>query len=136
MQVRGCYDPSLVEPTGGWNGGRVVEAVRNLFERRDRPTAIYCANDRIAWSAIDALAGIGLSVPGDVSIVGVDHYLSEDQSLPRLTSVDVPVTKMGEEAVNTLFKLLDGAAVADCRVIIPVVRLFEGSTTGPVARRR
>jgi len=136
MQKRGCYDPGLVELSGGWNGGRIAEAVRTLFDRPDRPTALFCANDRIAWNAIEILKGMGLSVPGDVSVVGVDHYLSEDRSLPILTTVDIPVVKMGEEAVRTLFKLLDGAAVADCRVVIPVTRLVEGNTTAPVALLR
>ncbi|HSN43792.1 MAG TPA: LacI family DNA-binding transcriptional regulator [Propionibacteriaceae bacterium] len=79
------------------------EWTRTLMAREEPPTAIFCANDRTALGAYQALSALGLSVPDDVSIIGFD-----DQSLlgplfePPLTTFQLPLKHLGRLAVEEI----------------------------------
>ena len=75
----------------------------------DRPTAVFCYNDRMAMGAYRAAAELGLSVPRDVSVVGFDDQDPIAASLyPPLTKVALPHYEMGVWAVETLTSLIEG----------------------------
>ena len=65
-------------------------------------TAIFCFNDIAAIGAIRALKDAGLTVPGDVSVVGFDDILSAAYSTPSLTTVRQPLTEMGKRGAEIL----------------------------------
>jgi LacI family transcriptional regulator len=85
------------------------------------PTAIFCANDRTAWGAYQALESLGLQVPRDVSIVGFDNQETLAPYLrPALTTVELPFVAMGRRAVDILLNdevQTDGPERIDCPVI-------------------
>lgn len=101
--------PALVaagegEAPGGHAAGR------QLLDRADRPTAIVCYNDRMAWGVYTAAAELGLSIPRDLSIIGFDDQAPIPESLfPRLTTVALPHYEMGAWAVETLMSLIEGS---------------------------
>ena len=68
----------------------------------ERPTGICCANDEIAFGAIDAARSAGLSCPTDVSIVGFDDGLWATVCRPALTTVRQPLSDLAERAVSLL----------------------------------
>lgn len=68
----------------------------------DRPTALCCANDEIAFGAIDAARTSGLSCPSDLSIVGFDDGLWATVCRPALTTVRQPLADLAERAVSLL----------------------------------
>lgn len=71
-----------------------------LLSRSDRPTAIFCGNDRTALGTYHAAHLLGLSVPDDVSIVGFDNQsLLIPMFSPRLTTFQLPLVEMGRLAV-------------------------------------
>lgn len=75
------------------------------------PTAIFCASDEMAFGAIMAAKDLGLRVPQDVSIVGIDnHDLSEFYGL---TTISQNVRAQGREAAETLINLLSGSEIKD-----------------------
>lgn len=82
-----------------------------LLDRPDgeRPTAIFCFNDRMAMGAYRAVRHRGLQIARDVSIVGYDdqQYIAADLD-PPLTTVALPHYEMGRWAMETLFAHLDG----------------------------
>ncbi|MFV0451549.1 MAG: LacI family DNA-binding transcriptional regulator [Propioniciclava sp.] len=85
-----------------------VEAGLRLL-RRPLPTAIFCANDLIAFGVYRALARAGVTVPGDVSLVGYDDIdVAADWVVP-LTTVRQPTTEMGQRAAALLFEHAAGA---------------------------
>jgi LacI family transcriptional regulator len=106
------FDPDLVvrdeaEPWGGYR------AARQLLDRPDRPTALFCFNDRMAMGAYRAAAELGLRIPVDLSVVGFDDQQLISRGLfPELTSVALPHYDMGYWAGSTLCDLLDGPAEA------------------------
>ncbi|MFJ5956083.1 LacI family DNA-binding transcriptional regulator [Paenarthrobacter sp. NPDC092416] len=74
-----------------------------LMASRNPPTALFCGNDRTAWGAYQALASLGLSVPGDVSVVGFDNQESLAPYLrPGLTTLELPFIDMGRRAVELI----------------------------------
>lgn len=107
-------------------------AGRELLERTDRPTAIFCGNDRIAMGLYDAAKDLGLSIPGDLSVVGFD-----DQEIlaaylrPKLTTVALPFAGMGAAGVSMLTSLTAGRPIQDARVLIDCP-LRTRSSVGPV----
>ena len=70
--------------------------------------AYFCANDIIALGFMRALREMGLSVPGDVSIVGFDNLPMAGVFDPPLTTIDVPKTRIGAMAIRLLDDLIAG----------------------------
>lgn len=68
------------------------------------PTAFVCNCDETAYLAIRELRTRGISVPGDVSIVGYDNYLISEISEPQITTIQVDSLEMAKTAVNILFE--------------------------------
>lgn len=92
---------------GGWEVRPGYEAALAVLQRDDRPTALLCANDRVAAGAVLAACHLGLRVPQDVSIVGYD----DDENfaapmVPPLTTVRLPFREMGERALEHVLGLL------------------------------
>jgi LacI family transcriptional regulator len=115
-------------------------AVRRLLDRPDRPTAVFCYNDRMAMGAYRAAAELGLTVPQDVSIVGFDNQEPIASSVwPALTTVALPHYEMGAWAVETLTQLMGGNGEAallaghSVRLHCPIVE--RDSVAGPRAER-
>lgn len=84
-------------------------AALQLLTAPDRPTGIFCFNDRVAMGAYRAAAELGLRIPEDVSIVGFDdqEYVA-DSAYPGLTTVALPHYEMGVWAAQKLFKKING----------------------------
>lgn len=74
----------------------------------ERPTAILCANDLMALGVLEHCRERGLSVPGDVSVVGFDDMPVAELVTPRLTTVRQPAREMGREAAACLLRLVRG----------------------------
>ncbi|NUP73185.1 MAG: LacI family DNA-binding transcriptional regulator [Sinomonas sp.] len=78
-----------------------------LLSLENRPTAIFCVNDRTAWGAYQAAGELGLRIPEDLSIVGFDNQdILAPNLRPGLTTLDLPFKAMGRRAVEIL---LEGA---------------------------
>ena len=79
------------------------ECAMRLFQRPDRPTALFCYNDRMAMGAYDALRNLKLAIPEDVAVVGFDNQeIIAAQLHPELTTVELPHYAMGKWAVEFL----------------------------------
>ena len=88
-------------------------AALELLRRPDRPTGLFCFNDRMAMGAYRAAYELGLRIPDDVSVVGFDNQeLIADGLYPGLTTVALPHYEMGAWAVNTMIEMLDEAQPA------------------------
>ena len=82
-------------------------AARRLLERADRPTALFCFNDRMAMGAYRAAAELGLRIPADLSVIGYDNQeLIADGLYPGLTTMALPHYDMGAWAVTTIIEMI------------------------------
>lgn len=88
----------------GWDIDKGYAAAMQVLTGPDPlPTAIVSANDRSAVGVILAAAQLGLSVPGDLSVVGYDDDENVAPRLvPALTTVRLPHREMGERAMHVL----------------------------------
>jgi DNA-binding LacI/PurR family transcriptional regulator len=73
------------------------------------PTALLCANDRIALGAYAAAGDAGRAVPSEVSIVGFDDIPIARYLRPPLTTIAIPTYEMGRVAMRLLLAQLDGS---------------------------
>ncbi|NEM91117.1 substrate-binding domain-containing protein [Galbitalea soli] len=80
-----------------------------LLDRPDRPTALFCFNDRMAMGAYRAAAELHITIPEELSIVGFDNQeLIAANLFPALTTVALPHYEMGVWAVDTLVRIMNG----------------------------
>ncbi len=102
-----------------------------------RFSALFAFNDISAIGAIRALREHGLTVPGDVSVVGFDDIQSAAFQNPALTTVKQPLKRMGELAAETILKRLEADAGAKAPRLISVEpELIVRGTTGPTRPAR
>ena len=103
-----------------------------LADPADRPTAIFAASDEMAAGAILAARDVGLAVPGDLSVIGVDaHPVGEAFGL---TTIDQHARQQGTRAVGRLLERLGGGDDGPWHEVLPahfVVRSSTGPVTGP-----
>jgi LacI family transcriptional regulator len=99
-----AVDESLIR-FGDWWQEDGYRSARELLRLPDRPTAIFCAADRLAMGAYDAVKELGMHIPDDVAIVGFDNQEVIAAHLrPRLTTMAIPYYEMGKWAVEYLIK--------------------------------
>jgi DNA-binding LacI/PurR family transcriptional regulator len=107
-----------------------ARAAAQLLASGDLPSAIFAANDFVATGAIDQLDEAGLSVPGDISIVGYDNIFLAALRRLALTTINQPRGDMGRLAVRSLVERIDGARSAPVRYRL-APELVVRDTTGP-----
>jgi LacI family transcriptional regulator len=105
-------------------------ALRLLDVKGDMPTAIMCGNDQLAFGVLLAAASKGLRVPEDLSVVGFNNYDFAANLSPPLTTVNVDLIQLGQQAADYLLRQLQGAPVATSLARIETA-LIVRSSTGP-----
>lgn len=102
-----------------------------LLEKSRDFTAIFCFNDISAIGAIRALKDAGLSVPGDVSVVGFDDILSASYYSPSLTTVRQPLTEMGKKGAQVLLERIASGENGYPAEIVMAPEFVVRESTGP-----
>lgn len=94
-----CKTPGLA-----FEDGRA--ACAELLAGPQRPDAIFAVSDTLAIGAMHGVRDAGLSVPHDVAVVGFDNIPLTIMVEPQLTTVEQPMTALGETAARMLLKQL------------------------------
>jgi DNA-binding LacI/PurR family transcriptional regulator len=95
-------------------------------------TAIICASDPMALGAVRAVRRAGLSVPGDVSVIGFDDSALMNSVDPPLTTVRQPIEPMGRMIIELLVSQITGADTTTDEYLFEPELVVRGST-GPVS---
>ncbi|GHJ91595.1 alanine racemase [Streptomyces sp. NE5-10] len=120
-------DPALVVSGHATADGGYAAACE-LLDRADRPTALFCANDRMAMGAYDAIKERGLRIPDDVAVVGYDNQeLIAAYLRPKLTTLALPFEEMGARGVEMLAALAAGQPLDTRRVTVDCPLLERSS---------
>ena len=104
-----AFDPNLVAH-GDFSRQSGYASTQELLRGNPRPSAIFCSNDEMALGAMAAATALGLSVPGDISVLGFDDLPNAALSIPALTTVRQPLYEMGRLAAESLLRQIDGEA--------------------------
>jgi len=102
-----------------------------LLEKSRDFTAVFCFNDIAAIGAIRALKDGGLSVPGEVSVVGFDDIQSAAYSTPSLTTVRQPLFEMGQRGAQVLLERIADKEKPYASEIVMAPQLIVRESTGP-----
>ena len=100
-RARIAFDAALVI-NGDWSASAGYEGTRRLLALAQRPTAIFCQNDRMAIGCYEALKEAGLVIPDEMSVVGYDDEEISRHLHPQLTTVVLPQRAMGAWAVKVI----------------------------------
>jgi LacI family repressor for deo operon, udp, cdd, tsx, nupC, and nupG len=108
-----------------------INCTYRLLQQRPRPTAIFCCDDEMAIAAMQVAKSQGLSVPGNISLVGFDDIWCSEHQNPPLTTMRQPVNEMGTIAMNLLFDLINDNPCEPTTTYLPV-ELIPRASSGPV----
>lgn len=106
-----------------------AEAVAHALDEKIRFDAIIAMSDFIAAGACDALAAHGISVPGDVAIVGFDDTPIASTHRPSITSVRQDATAAGRALGNAILALIDDAGSLPAGTPLPVELIVRESSS-------
>jgi len=120
--------------SGDLRPASALEMTERLLTSADRPTAILAANDQMAIAAMRAAQQLGLRVPGDLSVVGFDNIELASYVTPPLTTMGVPLYRVGVAAAEMAICLLEGTKSSQGAWFTP--ELIVRQSTGPAPRSK
>ncbi len=104
------------------------EAALKMLQQKNRPTAIICGHDAVAFHVYAAAAHLGLSVPQDLSIMGFDDLKVITENLhPRLTTVALPYFEIGRRAVELMRESTHQKEGWAPKILVPCPLVERGS---------
>lgn len=92
---------------GGMVASEMEDAIDSLFGLKQAPDAIFASADKLTTGCLRALRTRGLSVPGDIGLIGFSNSELTELLDPPLSVVKQPAFEMGEVATNLLLELIE-----------------------------
>lgn len=102
--------------------------MKQLLSLPTRPTAVFAVSDKTAFGALEAIKEAGLRVPDDISIIGFDDVAD---TVPPLTTINVPKYQMGKLAMQQLLKLVNQESDTPVRLQLYTDLVVRASTAPP-----
>ena len=96
-----------------------LEKLRSLLRAPNRPTAFVVSDDILAVALEHICAQMGLSVPGDVSIISFNNSILSHLAFPPLTSVDINSYQLGFEAASQLVNHAENPNLMSTKIMVP-----------------
>ena len=117
---------------GNFEAETAATAAREMFSGDEIPDAVFVANDHMAIAVMDVLrAELGLSIPGNVSIVSYDDVPAAGWKGYDLTTIHQPADQMVEATIDILLAQIDGQETTDNRVQINAPLIIRRSARVP-----
>jgi LacI family transcriptional regulator len=135
MQASGLdYDESLVV-YGDFYFESGVSGMEKLLALDAPPTAVFVASDMMAMGAMRAIQANGLSIPGDVAVIGFDDIAIAGMAHPSLSTIRQEKAQLGELAAEALLRQMDANGDEDgddpaANQLLPVTLVVRESTCG------
>jgi LacI family repressor for deo operon, udp, cdd, tsx, nupC, and nupG len=101
---------------------------QELLLLKDRPSAVFCFSDEIAFGCMYALRQSGFRVPADISVIGFDDIPFARYFDPALTTIAQPTDAIGATCASILFDMIEGREPPEKRHILPHELLVRAST--------
>lgn len=133
-EVLSCYGEYMHHlPTmSGWRS--TDQQVRQWLQQLPKPVAVFSSNDVAARSLADMCGQLGISVPGQVAILGVDDDELECLlATPPLSSIAIPSERIGYEAARLLDQMMSGEETPAEPLFLPPLRVVRRQSTDMLA---
>jgi DNA-binding LacI/PurR family transcriptional regulator len=125
-------DAGHVVRQAGWKLGEFASAsLINVLRSPERPTAFFAAGYYFALDVYAAARACGLTIPGDVSVIGVDDPPSASHLSPALTTFAQPLLKLGRIAVEELYEQVYEGERAPQQITMSAELVVRGSAAAP-----
>jgi DNA-binding LacI/PurR family transcriptional regulator len=121
-----AFLPELVIE-GDWSASSGHAALMQLSANNDLPGALFVQNDRMAMGVLGAARDIGISVPGQLSIIGVDDMPLTQHYDPPLTTMRQDMPRIGLEAARILIRTIEGGQGQQCQLKLPAELVLRQS---------
>jgi len=92
---------------GGMLPEETRQALTELLQLKDKPTALFTASDRLSTTTLSLLRKMQIAVPQEMGLVGFTNSISADIFNPSLTSVVQPALEMGQIVTDMLIQLIE-----------------------------
>jgi LacI family transcriptional regulator len=112
-----------------------ASAIRKILALPEVPTVIFCGSDLIAMGAMNALQEAGRSVPGDISVIGIDDIAVAYLARPPLTTIRVPREQLGAIAFQALQQMLKSKRQKGVECHLQTELVIRRSTAPPAGQR-
>lgn len=90
--------------------GMAKDACKSILEKGNSPTALLCGNDIIAQGAVYGALQMNLSVPQDISIMGIGDFKGSGEMEPALSTIRIPAKSIGRLAGKRIVEEVTGEA--------------------------
>ena len=108
LMARGHVPSEHLVVEGDWTASSGEQALYRLLEQCPKVDAVFASDDEMALGVLYAAHRLGVAVPQDLSVVGVDNVEESSHYWPPLTTVYQPVAEAGAMAVEKIVKLISG----------------------------
>ena len=109
------------------------EAAKTVFEMKNRPTAIFCANDMLAFGVMRGLMRMGVKVPEDISLIGYDDISFAPTAAVPLSSIFQPAYQLGFTAAELLISECEDTGEHQHKQVVFDPELVARSSTAHVS---
>jgi DNA-binding LacI/PurR family transcriptional regulator len=125
------YGPLLLTAVAGMTDG--YRATHHLLDLDSPPTAIFAAEDFLAFGALKAAYDRGVSIPDELSVVGFDDHPYAEYSVPALTTVRQPIHAIADYTCELMLRLIQEESVSmeERQVLLPPEFIIRESTAPP-----
>lgn len=103
------------------------EAMKQLLQLAERPTAVFASGDMLALGAIMAVKDSGLRVPEDISVMGYDDVDLAKYITPALTTVRQDTAQLGSRAAEILLSSINGSVASNEAIVLPTEVIVRNS---------
>jgi LacI family transcriptional regulator len=110
------------------------EAAKTLLRMNKRPTAIFAASDQMAAGVLGEAQSMGMAVPEQLSVAGVDDSVIAKIVWPQMTTCNQPIKKMAYAALSIL--LLGEQDESPQNLLLEHKLVVRGSTSPPQGTRQ
>jgi DNA-binding LacI/PurR family transcriptional regulator len=108
-----------------------VSALPRILTHPSRPSAVFCASDYTALGLLSSIDILGVTVPGDLSVVGFDDARVVRYMRPKLTTVRQPVNALANGAVDLVLERIHDASAGPRQLVLPVELMVRDSAAPP-----
>jgi LacI family repressor for deo operon, udp, cdd, tsx, nupC, and nupG len=114
---------------GDWSPPAGYKGLQEMFARPDPPTAVFAQNDGMAVGVLRAARDMGLLLPAQLSVIGVDDIPMASYFAPPLTTVRQDFAAIGREAANLLIEVIDLPQDPPRHLLLPAELVIRRSTS-------
>jgi len=133
IRQRGFSARSCDLPDADDTSEQYLDELTTILPTLPKPMAILLGHDALGQSVINTLTGLGLAVPKQVAVLGVDNdELHCETCSPPLSSIEIPYAQVGRQAAALLHAVLNNEPLPEIR-LIPPAQVITGQSTDVVA---